>query len=134
MVYLAISRGIKLSGKIVYVTATAPYLFLAFLLIRGITLPGSSIGLNYLFVPDWSKLGSVKIWKDSLVQIMYSSGVGFGPLQFYGSCKVKSTKIIKPSIIIMVVNSLSSVYAAVVLFTFLGYVSQSMNVKIKDIS
>lgn len=38
----------------VYVTATFPYLVLTIFLIRGLTLPGATDGLLYLFTPDVS--------------------------------------------------------------------------------
>lgn len=43
------------SSKAVYVTATFPYLVLTIFLIRGLTLPGATDGLQYLFTP---KVGS----------------------------------------------------------------------------
>lgn len=38
----------------VYVTATFPYLVLTIFLIRGLTLPGATDGLAYLFTPKVS--------------------------------------------------------------------------------
>lgn len=43
------------SSKAVYVTATFPYLVLTIFLVRGLTLPGATDGLHYLFTP---KVGS----------------------------------------------------------------------------
>lgn len=37
--------------KAVYVTATFPYLVLTIFLVRGLTLPGATDGLKYLFTP-----------------------------------------------------------------------------------
>jgi hypothetical protein len=40
----------------VWITATLPYLVLLILLIRGVTLPGSSNGIKYYLKPQWHKL------------------------------------------------------------------------------
>ena len=45
----------------VYVTATLPYLMLFALLVRGVTLPGASIGLRYYLYPDFSRLLSFEV-------------------------------------------------------------------------
>jgi SNF family Na+-dependent transporter len=57
------------------------------LLIKGLSLPGATIGLKFLFYPDWSKLKNLKVWEDAVVQIAYSSGICFGPLMLYGSAR-----------------------------------------------
>jgi len=55
-VCLVLIRGVKSSGKVAYFTAIFPYVVLITLLIRGVTLPGAMDGIQYFFVPDWSKL------------------------------------------------------------------------------
>lgn len=51
----------------VWVTCTLPYFILTVLLIKGLTLEGSTKGLEKLFVPDWSSLGNIEIWKNAAV-------------------------------------------------------------------
>ena len=40
----------------VWVTATAPYIILLILLVRGATLPGALEGIIYYVKPEWDKL------------------------------------------------------------------------------
>lgn len=66
LIYFTIWKGVESSGKVVYFTALFPYLLLFVMLIRGLTLEGASEGLYYLFNPDFSKLGNVKVWRDGV--------------------------------------------------------------------
>jgi solute carrier family 6 noradrenalin transporter-like protein 2 len=46
----------KLSGIVVWGTATLPYLVLTILLIRGLMLPGSLTGITYYLQPELYRL------------------------------------------------------------------------------
>ncbi|XP_009883750.1 PREDICTED: sodium-dependent neutral amino acid transporter B(0)AT3-like, partial [Charadrius vociferus] len=52
IVYLCTIRGIETTGKAIYVTAIFPYLVLTIFLIHGLSLPGATDGLAYLFTPN----------------------------------------------------------------------------------
>lgn len=61
VVFLCLCRGIRSIGKVVYFTATAPYIFFTILLIRGLTLPGAIEGIKFYLVPDFSKLANFNV-------------------------------------------------------------------------
>jgi hypothetical protein len=54
---------------------------------------------------------------------MYSSGVSFGPLLYYGTARKPTDKIVGVSYYIPMINSATSIYAALTIFSFLGHVA-----------
>lgn len=77
---LAIIKGVQSMGKIVYFTATFPFIVITALFIRGITLPGSIDGILYYVTPEWGRLSSAQVWGDASSQIFYSFSLGVGAL------------------------------------------------------
>lgn len=55
-IFLALCKGVKSSGKVVYVTATLPYILIFAFLIRAVTLDGSYEGIKRYILPVWGQL------------------------------------------------------------------------------
>mmetsp|Transcript_24552 Transcript_24552/g.38086 ORF Transcript_24552/g.38086 Transcript_24552/m.38086 type:complete len:130 (+) Transcript_24552:431-820(+) len=51
IIYFTMWKGLMSSSQVVYVTVSTPYFLMIVLLIKGLTLPGSEIGLKYLLIP-----------------------------------------------------------------------------------
>jgi SNF family Na+-dependent transporter len=132
--YFSAWKGLKSTGKMVYVSCLLPYLILTILLIKGFTLEGCGLGLKYLFLPDWSKLGDISVWVAAAKQILFSSGVSYGPLMYYGSARGRDDKLLRVSYMIPILNSATSFYAALTIFTFLGHVSTMKGIPVADLS
>ena len=80
VIFGCLIKGIKSSGRVVYFTATFPYLILVILLIRAVTLDGAYDGIQFYMVPDWSRLSDIKVWEAAAVQIFFSLSVAGGGL------------------------------------------------------
>lgn len=85
VIYFSIWKGVKTSGKVVWVTATFPYIILLILLVRGATLPGAWRGVLFYLKPNWQKLLETGVWVDAAAQIFFSLGPGFGVLLAFAS-------------------------------------------------
>jgi solute carrier family 6 GABA transporter-like protein 6/8/11/12/13 len=80
IIYFSIWKGVKSTGKVVYVTATFPFLVLTVMLLRGVTLDGAEDGLRFFFVPKWELLLKPSVWANAAIQNFNSIGVAFGGL------------------------------------------------------
>uniref|UniRef100_A0A673SMV9 Transporter n=1 Tax=Suricata suricatta TaxID=37032 RepID=A0A673SMV9_SURSU len=121
IVYLCVIRGIESTGKAIYFTALFPYLVLTVFLIRGLTLPGAVRGLTYLFTPDVQVLRSPRVWLDAATQIFFSLSLAFGGHIAFASYNPPRNNCEKDAVTIALVNSMTSLYASIAMFSVLGF-------------
>ncbi|GAB6021394.1 Solute carrier 6 [Chamberlinius hualienensis] len=131
ILYLSIFKGVKSSGKVVWVTATMPYVILSILLVRGLLLDGAIDGIMYFIRPNISKLGETKVWVDAAQQVFYSVGVGFGVHLTFASYNDFHSDCYRGCLITTAINSFTSLFSGLVIFTYLGYMAETQN---RDIS
>ncbi|KAK6173295.1 hypothetical protein SNE40_016772 [Patella caerulea] len=134
IVFLCLCKGVQSSGKVVYVTATFPYLVLIILLVRGVTLPGAMDGLRFYLIPDWDKLFTLKVWGDAAVQIFYSMGMAWGGLITMSSYNRFNNNVYRDAIMVPLMNCGTSIFAGLVIFSILGFMAKETGVDISEVA
>ncbi|XP_064119568.1 sodium-dependent neutral amino acid transporter B(0)AT3-like isoform X2 [Macrobrachium nipponense] len=121
LTYLCMAKGIASSGKVVYVTATFPYLVLVIFFVRGITLKGMEDGLKHLITPDWEKLLDPVVWLEAGTQIFFSLGLAFGGLIAFSSYNPVHNNCFRDAVVCGIINCCTAIFAAIVVFSVLGF-------------
>jgi len=133
IVFACLIKGVKSSGKVVYVTATVPYIFLTILLIRGMLLPGAMDGIRYYVSPDWSKLLEFRVWVEACLQIFYSLGPAWGGLITMASYNKFNNNVYRDAILVPVINCGTSFFAGFVIFSIIGFMAHEADLPIKEV-
>ncbi|KAF7488072.1 Sodium- and chloride-dependent GABA transporter 2 [Sarcoptes scabiei] len=119
MCFFCIWKGVKSTGKAVYVTAIFPYLVITALFIRGITLPGAMKGIRFYIYPEFERLKDSQVWIDAGTQIFFSYAIALGCM---------------PIIVFDWCQQWNSVYSGFVIFSILGYMAHEQGLSIADVA
>uniref|UniRef100_A0A4W3GLD8 Transporter n=1 Tax=Callorhinchus milii TaxID=7868 RepID=A0A4W3GLD8_CALMI len=127
--YFCIWKGVKGTGKVVYFTATFPYVMLTILLIRGLTLPGAVEGIKYYLYPDMSKLADPQVWMEAGTQIFFSYALCIGCLTALGSYNNFNNNTYRYAL-----NSGTSFLSGFAIFSVLGFMAYEEKVHISEVA
>ncbi|XP_070350468.1 sodium- and chloride-dependent GABA transporter 2 isoform X2 [Equus asinus] len=132
--YFCVWKGVKSAGKVVYFTATFPYLMLMVLLIRGVTLPGAAQGIRFYLYPDPTRLVDPQVWMDAGTQIFFSFAICLGCLTALGSYNKYHNNCYRDCIALCFLNSGTSFVAGFAIFSILGFMSQEQGLPISEVA
>ncbi|RMC09107.1 hypothetical protein DUI87_14113 [Hirundo rustica rustica] len=134
ILFFSLWKGVKTSGKVVWITATLPYVVLFVLLIHGITLPGAYNGINAYLHIDFRRLKEATVWIDAATQIFYSLGAGFGVLIAFASYNKFDNNCYRDALLTSTINCVTSFISGFAIFSILGYMAHEHKVKIEDVA
>ncbi|KAI8761232.1 sodium- and chloride-dependent glycine transporter 1, partial [Biomphalaria glabrata] len=134
VIFLVLLKGIETLGKVVYFTATFPYVLLTILLIRCAMLDGAYDGVLYYLTPKWDRLSDATAWSDAAVQIFFSLSCCMGGLVAMSSYNKFNNNIIRDAFVVPIVNCMTSFYAGFVVFSTLGYMAKIKGVPIEKVT
>uniref|UniRef100_A0A8C3MCM4 Transporter n=1 Tax=Geospiza parvula TaxID=87175 RepID=A0A8C3MCM4_GEOPR len=132
--YFCIWKGVKSTGKVVYFTATFPYVMLLILLVRGVMLPGAAEGIIFYLKPDMSRLADPQVWMDAGTQILFSYAICEGCLTALGSYNKYNNNCYRDCLMLCSLNSATSFVAGFAIFSVLGFMAQEQGVPISEVA
>ncbi|XP_077171028.1 LOW QUALITY PROTEIN: sodium-dependent neutral amino acid transporter B(0)AT2-like [Paroedura picta] len=121
LVCLAMIKGIKSSGKVLYFSSLFPYVVLFCFLVRALLLDGAMDGISIMFTPKLSIWGDMQVWRQAATQVFFALGLGFGTIIAYSSYNPRDNNCHFDGLLVALVNFLTSVLATLVVFAVLGF-------------
>ncbi|MCT2008467.1 sodium-dependent transporter [Micrococcus lylae] len=103
------------------------------LVVVALTLPGSIVGLNAFFTPNWSALLEPGVWIAAYGQIFFSLSVGFGIMITYSSYLKRRTNLTGSGLVVGFSNSGFEVLAGIGVFSALGFMAQASGTQVTDV-
>ncbi|KAI4896697.1 hypothetical protein NFI96_016087, partial [Prochilodus magdalenae] len=132
--YFCVWKGVKSHGKVVYFTATFPYLMLMVLLVRGLTLPGALQGVVFYLYPDPEKLLDPQVWMEAGAQVFFSYSTCVGMLTVLGSYNTYNNNCYRDCFRLCILNSSTSVIAGFAVFSVLGFMAHEHGKPIEEVA
>lgn len=121
IVCLAMYKGIKSTGKVMYFSSVFPYVVLLCFLIRGVMLDGASEGIKLMFYPRLEIWKDVQVWRQAATQVFFALGLGFGSVIAYSSYNPRNNNCHRDAFMVSGVNFMTSLLATLVVFAVLGF-------------
>lgn len=136
LIAAALYKGVKSSGKVVYFTATFPYVVLLILLIRGVTLEGAIDGIDFYigFQSNFTKLAEAEVWKDAASQIFFSTSISWGGVTALASYNKFNNKVHQDALVVCLTNCATSIFAGFAIFSILGHMAHIYGVPVEKVA
>lgn len=120
-------------GKFSKILIPTLIIMMAIVVVYSVTLPGANIGYTALFTPNWNAIKDPNIWLAAAGQILFSLSLGWGVASTYASYLPEKTKLINNGIIVTISNCGFELFAAIGVFSILGFMSLSQGVPINGL-
>lgn len=98
-------------------------------MINAMRLNGSTIGLEALFKPDFSKILDPGIWVSAYAQVFFSTTLAVGVMIAYGSYLHEKADVVNSAFITVLGNASFDLIAGILVFSTLGYLVNTMGVE-----
>ena len=136
VVCLIILGGVKSSGKVVYFTVAYTYVVLVITFAWAVYQDpdGAWSGIKSYLSSDAAKLGEIDTWYEAATQVVYSLSLALGGIVALSSYNRSSGKCQRDVIIIAAIDTATSLFAGLVVFTFLGCMAHAVDIEVAQVA
>ena len=120
-------------GRVSKVLVPLLFAIMIFIVLFSLTLPGAGIGLAELYKPDWSLLLNFNIWMAAFGQMIFSLSLGMSIAFTYASYTKDDSDLVSNALWVTVANCGFENFAAIGVFSILGYMSLQSGVAVPDL-
>ncbi len=120
-------------GRVSKVLVPLLFAIMIFIVLFSLTLPGAGIGLAELYNPDWSLLLNFNIWMAAFGQMIFSLSLGMSIAFTYASYTKDDSDLVSNALWVTVANCGFENFAAIGVFSILGYMSLQSGVAVSDL-
>lgn len=83
---------------------------------------------------QWSKLYLPQVWLEAATQIFFSLGISSGGIIALSSYSTSVKTALRDSTFVCIVNSATSLFSSITIFSILGFKAQRTGESIEDVS
>jgi NSS family neurotransmitter:Na+ symporter len=134
IIFLVMFRGACVIGKVSQWAVCIAWVFLAVLVLRGITLAGSAQGLNFYLAPNFAGLANIDVWYAAFSQIAFTLSLGMAGMFAYGSFIAKKADVNNNAVVTSIADASTAFFAGFAIFSTVGYMMQAMSVPVEDVA
>ena len=120
-------------GRVSKVLVPLLFAIMIFIVLFSLTLPVAGIGLAELYNPDWSLLLNFNIWMAAFGQMIFSLSLGMSIAFTYASYTKDDSDLVSNALWVTVANCGFENFAAIGVFSILGYMSLQSGVAVPDL-
>ncbi|VDN08958.1 unnamed protein product [Dibothriocephalus latus] len=117
LVTICVFGGLKWIEKVNTTLVTLLAIIILITFGWALSLQYADVGLQYLFTPAWSSLGSAELWIQAFIQNAFDTGAGLGHYAVYSAYFKRSDASVIYAVTLPIINNLVSLICAMSIFS-----------------
>ncbi|KAL5015281.1 hypothetical protein ScPMuIL_009551 [Solemya velum] len=113
---ISVIQGVKTFEKVNMVLVPLFLIIIIFTFIWSLTRRYADYGIKFLFSPDWSSIGTARLWVDAISQNAFDTGAGSGLMITYATFMTREHAVVKYGTMTPLGNNFVSLICGIMIF------------------